>query len=178
MAQEVNIEKLSEKQQIIYKEFQRIYPQFQGPLKVLYLKSVHLSAHYQIALDRSDDSLLKALPPEPLKPTAAQIAIHFYKTAPLSDDIFKILLPFIIYDFANPQSGRLPQCSQSDDRLLNPFEKKIASTRECIESQDNPDICQKLILQEMAITHNDNTDDQIIIPAREFLGITDSTDLN
>jgi len=169
----------SKQQQAIYEGFQNHYPKITDSFKDTYLKFTHLGAQYQIKLDRSDDSLLKALPPEPSKPTAAQVAVKFHLDGILDTAAFKVLLPFIIYDYADPKSGRLPQCDgdQFTDSQLNKFEAMIAETRKCITAQeknrDNPSVCKELVMVQTRIAYYDDTYDQIAIPAQEFLGITD-----
>ncbi len=189
MTKKVNLANLSLEQQDIYKVFKKQYPLFKESSKALFLKCAYLMAQYQIFSDSSDNSLLELLPPEPALPTALQIAVNFYQDGYSEEKFpFRVLLPFIIYDLADPKSGRLPQCDQPNNKKLNAFESIIADTRECIADLEAGDedlnMCKKLVLSKIIVAFydkiygKDNTYGQIAASAQHFLDITDFADLS
>ena len=175
---------LSKEQQAIYRIFKNQHPRVPDSNKAASLKYTHLNAQYQISLEGSDDTLLKLLPPEPSTPTAGQIAVKLYQDGNLIAGVFKVLLPFIIYDLADPQFGRLPQCDRSDITGLNEFESLIVKIRRCIIDNDDPSVCKEKVM--MQTQYDDTTQDDQIghifdqfgSPVMDFLGIASFRDFD
>lgn len=115
--------------QNILKSFESTYPTIAEPFGSSYLKYTHLVVQYQINLDGSDIRILQTLPSEPLKPSASRLAIEMFEGKYLESPAFRVLLPFMIYDYANVCSGQFTNCD-SEHNGLNNFQLLIARVRE------------------------------------------------
>ena len=166
---------LNSPQQEIYIVFNNIYPSMPSSGKDFFLKLTHMMAQYQINLDNSDKSLLLLLPPEPKSPTAMQIALELYNDNELKMQTLDILLPFIMYDLANPKSGSIPQCSSFNSEVLNQFELIIAASRKCMnthkEEHNDQEVCKDLIFSKLFISEAMGEYDELMDLAKKFLGI-------
>jgi hypothetical protein len=117
---------------------------------------------------------LKLLPSEPTTPNAEGVARAYYKLGDLDDGRFEFLLPFIIYDLAIPEAGKLPQCYKPYSRDLNKFEELFANTREYIESQrvkkEDTAECKDIPIQRIfKIAHDEENFDAIAMPSKKYL---------
>jgi hypothetical protein len=182
----------TEQLQNILRSFESNYQTIEGSFKVSYLKYIHCATLYQIILDGSDTRILQTLPSEPLKPTAVRLAREMFEGEYLESPAFRVLLPFMIYDYANICYGRFPNCD-SEHNALNNFQLLIARVREqCVfkklskNQHINPcdpkgdfDDCKIFAIQEFQRSINETIDgfnytayNGIASPAAAYLEIT------
>ena len=173
---EQKINSLSKTQQDIYYAFINRYSGIEESFAPSYLKYAHCAAQYQISLDASDNTLLTLLPPELASPTAIQVVTRFYQDKTLGDDEFKILLPFIIFEFAG-QANLFPQCNDHSAKL-DLFEKFVCDTRHCLNNSapEEAYICKKISIVRTQFASYEDSYEQIIDLAKNSLGIYGVTD--